>query len=144
MPGLIKWSPFDELASFWPRDLFGRVAPNGGVTVEWSPRCDVTEKDGEIVVHAELPGVDPKDMEVSIRDGDLYLRGEKRTEKKEEGKGRKYSERFFGSFERTIAIPANVDETKIEAKLKDGVLEVHMPKLAVTAPASKKIEIAVG
>ena len=136
MTGLARWSPFDitrwdpleELRSLWPRDLFGRLLPEGKLAVEWNPRCDVTESETEIVVHAEIPGVDPKDMEVTVRDGMLHVRGEKREEKKEEAKGRAYSERFFGSFERALAIPATVDESKIEAKLKDGVLEVHLPK----------------
>lgn len=142
MTSLIRWNPFEELQTLWPRDLFGRLLPEGRVAVEWSPRCDMTETDDEIVVHAELPGVDPKDMDVTVREGMLYLRGEKRTEKKEEEKGRTYSERFFGSFERALTIPANVNEEKIEAKLRDGVLEVHLPKVAPSKPAERKITIS--
>jgi HSP20 family protein len=149
MTSLIRRNPFEELSSllprdffYWPRDLFSKLAPDGGLAVEWSPRCDMTETEDEIIVHAELPGVDTKDMEVSVREGMLYVRGEKRTEKKEEEKGRTYSERFFGSFERALSIPANVDEEKIEARLKDGVLEVHMPKVAPSKPAEKKIAIS--
>ena len=146
---LTRWNPFAELERMWPRelfggDLFGRVRPNGDLAVEWSPRCDVTEEDGTIVVHAELPGVDAKDMDVSIEESRLVIRGEKRTEKKSEEKGKTYSERFFGSFERMIAIPEGVDPAKIEAKMKDGVLEVRVPKPAVAKPETKKIEVRVG
>lgn len=148
MTSLMRRNPFEELTSlwprdlfYWPRDLFSKLGPDGGLTVEWSPRCDMTEKDDEIVVHAELPGVDAKDMDVTVREGMLYIRGEKSTERKEEEKGRTYSERFFGSFERALTIPANVNEEKIEASLKEGVLEVHMPKMAPSKPAEKKIEI---
>jgi HSP20 family protein len=146
MAGLIRRTPFEDLTNLWPRDFFSRdffakLQPDGGLAVDWSPRCDVTETDTEILVHAELPGVEQKDMEVTIKDGVLTLKGEKRTEKREDEKGRTYSERFFGSFSRALAIPTNVDETMIEATLKDGVLEVHMPKAAPVTPAATKIEI---
>lgn len=141
MASLIRRHPlFDDLTAFWPRELFSRLR-EGGSMAEWSPRCDVTEGDDAIVVHAELPGVAAEDMEVSVADSRLIVRGEKRQEKKEEEGGRSYSERFFGSFERTIAIPAGVDQSKIEAKLKDGVLEVHVPLPEARKPEAKKIEI---
>ena len=142
MTSLIRWNPLEELQSLWPRELFGRLLPEGRLAMEWSPRCDMTEKDDEIVVHAELPGVDAKDMEVTVREGMLHLRGEKRTQKEEKENGRTYSERFFGSFERALSIPANVAEEKIEAKLKDGVLEVHLPKVAPSKPTERKIAIS--
>jgi HSP20 family protein len=147
MTSLTRWNPLEEIANLWPRDIFnrdffGRVRPDGGVAVEWSPRCDMNEKDDEILVHAELPGVAAKDMHVSVKDGVLTVSGEKQTEKKEEQHGRNYTERFFGSFERRLVIPANVDEARIEATLKDGVLEVHMPKAPTPEqPAPRNIEI---
>jgi HSP20 family protein len=141
MTALTRWRPFDDLDRFWPRDLFSRLLPEGGVAVEWNPRCDVTEKEGEIIVHAELPGVAAEDMDVEVRDSTLYIRGEKKTERKEEKEeGRTYSERFFGSFERAISIP-NVDTEKIVADLKEGVLEVRLPKVQPVEPAAKKIQI---
>jgi HSP20 family protein len=109
--------------------------------VEWNPRCDVTEKDNEVVIHAELPGVKPEDMTVEVKDSTLHIKGEKKVEKSEEKEGgAKYSERFFGSFERTIAIP-NVDTEKIQAELKEGVLEVRLPKVEPVEPPAKKIQI---
>lgn len=149
MAKLTKWDPFQEVAA-WPRSLFGRdlfagFRPDGGIAVEWSPRCDVTETDGVIVVEAELPGVDPKDIDVSVSGGLLTVRGEKRTEKTEQQQeGRTYSERFFGSFERSIGLPEGVDSTKIEAKMKDGVLEVRVPVPTVATATPNKIEIKVG
>jgi HSP20 family protein len=141
MTGLIRRHPFDEITSLWPRDLFARFGA-GPLSMEWSPRCDVTESDDALVVHAELPGVEAKDMDVSIHEGVLTVRGEKRTERTEEAKGRSYSERFFGSFERRIALPATVDEDKIDATLKDGVLEVRLPKSApAPPPEARKVEI---
>jgi HSP20 family protein len=104
----------------------------------------VTEVDDAIIVHAELPGVKTEDMEVTVRDSTLFVRGEKRGVKKEEAKGRTYSERFFGSFERLITIPSTVDATMIDATLKDGVLEVRLPKVKPTVPEETKINIKTG
>lgn len=140
MTSLMRWRPFDELERIWPRDLFSRIAPEGGIAVEWNPRCDVTEKDGEVVVHAELPGVAPEDIEVEVRDSMLHIRGEKKVEKEAKEEGRTYSERFFGSFERSIAIP-DVDTEKVTAETKDGVLEIHLPRKEPVKPAAKKIQI---
>lgn len=141
MANLVRWNPFEELVNLWPRDFFSRVEPGGSLAVEWNPRCDVSEGEDAIIIHAELPGVAAQDMEVTVLDSTLRIRGEKRGEKKEEEKGRTYSERFFGSFERTIAIPATVDASKIEATLKDGVLEVKLPRTLPVEPAEKKITI---
>ena len=139
MASISKWSPFDEL-SMWPRSLLARF-PAPPAVAEWSPSCDVTETDEEIVVHAELPGVAASDMDVSVRDSMLHIRGEKKSEEKREEEGKQYSERFFGSFERSIRIPSTVDEEKIAATLKDGVLEVRLPKSRPAASPEKKIAI---
>ncbi|MGE0599700.1 MAG: Hsp20/alpha crystallin family protein [Dehalococcoidia bacterium] len=140
MTALTRRNPFDDLASWWPRDLFARFG-TPAINGEWSPRCDVEEDDKSIIVHAELPGVEAKNMEVNVNQGMLTIRGEKQTEKKEEKNGG-YSERFFGSFERSLSIPANVDEEKIEANLKDGVLEVRLPKSEPSPPPSaRNVEI---
>lgn len=141
MTGLVRWNPFEELVNLWPRDLFSRIEPGCSLAVEWNPRCAVTEAEDAIVVHAELPGVAADDMEVTVSGSTLRIRGEKRGEKKEEAKGRSYSERFFGSFERILTIPASVDAAKIEATLKDGVLEVKLPRVTPAEPAEKKIKV---
>ena len=145
MSNLSRWSPFDEMAR-WPRsllnrDLFTALQSANPLSTEWSPTCDVTETDGEIVVHAEIPGVDAKDIDVSVKEGALTIRGEKRSETTSDKDGRKYTERFFGSFERTIPIPPNIDMDKIDANLSEGVLELRVPKVPVVEPESKKVEI---
>ena len=136
MSNIVRRNPFEELTSVWPRDLLARFG-GGPLAGEWSPRCDVREDETAIVVHAELPGVEAKDMEVNVHQGMLTLRGEKRVERKGEPDGG-YSERFFGSFERSLSIPGNVDEEKIEASLKDGVLEVRLPKTEPSPPPSPR------
>lgn len=140
MTSLMRRRPFEEIISLFPRDLFGGDKART-LAMEWSPRCDVTESDDAIIVHAELPGVDVADMEVTVAQGVLTLRGEKTSEKKEEKDNRTYHERFFGSFERSLAMPAGIDEAAIEATLKDGVLEVRLPKTEAVKPEARKIDI---
>jgi len=150
MANLVRRSPFDELMASWPRSLLGRdlfswLRPEGGLVEEWNPRCDIVEGDGALILHAELPGVAPEDIDVSVSGSELIIRGEKRAEKKEEAKGRTYSERFFGSFQRAVAIPEGVDPDKIEASLKDGVLEVRVPLPEPAKPAeTRKITVKAG
>ena len=140
MTTLMRRNPFEELINRFPHDLFGGDRAEAPA-IEWSPRCDVTETDEAILVHAELPGVDVAHMDVTVAEGILTLRGEKTTERKEETEKRSYSERFFGSFERSITIPAGIDESAIQATLKDGVLEVRVPKMEVVKAAARKVEI---
>jgi HSP20 family protein len=143
MTTLTRWNPFEELAALWPREVFGRLRPNGELSLEWNPRCDVSDNGSQVVVHAELPGVEAKDIEVSVLDSSLTIRGEKKVEKTEERDGQTYSERFFGSFERSLAIP-EVDQSRIEAVLKDGVLEVRLPKAEKPVREPHKVEIKAG
>lgn len=140
MTSLIRRNPFEEFINLFPRDLFGGDRGDT-LSMEWSPRCDVTDVEGAVVIHAELPGVEVKDMEVTVAEGVLTIRGEKTTEKQDEKDNRTYRERFFGSFERSIAVPAGVDEAAITATLKDGVLEVRLPKTEVVKPEARKVEI---
>lgn len=149
MSNVTRWNPLEDFPPGWPRSLFGRdlfarLRPGGEVAMEWSPRCDVQETDSEVVVHAELPGVEAKDMEVSVAGERLTIRGEKQTQKAEEAEGRSYQERFFGSFERTLTLPVGVDADRITANLKDGVLEVRIPRVAPPAVEKKTIDIATG
>ncbi len=89
------------------------------------PQLEIEQKDDEIRVVAELPGVDEKDVELTIEDGVLSLSGEKRSERKDESG---YSERSYGRFERRIALPTNIDEDKCQADFKNGVLTVTIPR----------------
>lgn len=128
MASIVRWNPFEELWAVPPREWLGRLG--FGADSAWQPRVDVAEREDAFVVHAELPGVEAKDIEVTVADGVLTLRGEKRSEREEEQEGRVYRERFFGSFERRLPVPERVDIDRVEASLKDGVLEVRLPKRA--------------
>lgn len=149
MTNITRWNPFDELSTAWPRSFFGRdfltrLRPSGEMAFEWSPTCDVTESEGEVVINAELPGVESKDIDVQVTGNKITIRGEKRSETSEEKEGRSYQERFFGSFERSLLLPDGIDADRVQARLKDGVLEVRVPRVAPVAPEAKKVEISVG
>lgn len=94
----------------------------------WIPAVELTEADGEYVLSAELPGIAKSDVQLSIDDGVLTLRGEKKSERKEERGKMHYRERRYGSFERSFTLPRNVDVDKIKAEFKDGIVEVHLPR----------------
>ena len=95
----------------------------------WNPDIDVAETDNDIIVKAEIPGVDPKNIDISIMDDTLTIKGEKKEEKEEKGKSYHRVERSYGSFTRTINLPSHVLKDKVEAKEHQGVLEITLPKM---------------
>lgn len=103
------------------------------------PNAEVSETGTEIRVTAELPGLDEKDVEITLDDDVLTLRGEKRSES--EGKDPQFSERFYGRFERRIPLGAEVDDDKVEAHFKNGVLTITMPKSERAQSKAKRIAI---
>jgi HSP20 family protein len=108
-----------------------------------SPNIDVAESKDAIEVTAELPGVDEKDLDVTLANEVLTIRGEKRTERDEEDKDKNWHvvERSFGSFTRAIPLPFEPDATKVEAKFDKGVLRIRLPKPGEVAKKQQKIEI---
>ena len=107
----------------------------------FSPDIDVVENDKEIRISAELPGMEEKDIEVSLNRDSLSIKGEKKEEKEDKGKGYYRMERSYGSFSRTIPVPVEVETDKVEAKFKKGVLNITLPKTAKAVAETKKIPI---
>ena len=105
------------------------------------PHVDVTETEKEIKVSAEIPGVESKDIDVSVEDGMLTIKGEKKSEREEKETGQYRMERSYGSFERAIELPAEVDESKVKAEFKQGVLRLTLPKRPGTSSRQKKIPV---
>lgn len=105
------------------------------------PRMDVAETDTDITISAELAGMDEKDVEITVHDDVLTIKGEKKTEHEEKEGERFLTERSYGSFSRSIALPAEVDQEKIDASFKKGVLTVKLPKTPVAETKAKKIDI---
>jgi HSP20 family protein len=108
------------LDSFWDTKSLG---------MEWKPEIDIVETDNDIIVKAEIPGVDPKEVDISIMDDILTIKGEKNDEKEDKGKTYHRVERSYGSFTRRITLPAHVKTDEVEAKNHQGVLEITLPKM---------------
>jgi HSP20 family protein len=139
--------PFGELGSIrsemdrlWNKFL-GETSFARRFREEWSPSVDISETKDKLVINAELPGLDSKDVNVSISGDFLTIKGEKKKEEEEKDEHHHYMERYYGSFQRSFQIPVNVKTDKIEATFDKGVLTVTLPK---TEEAKKKeIEIKV-
>ena len=133
---LLRWNPSRELFSprnqmrdlfddfFYP--LFKEDSPRS--MWGWNPKVDVYEEEGRIVFKAELPGVDKKDIEVTVKDAVLTLKGERSVDKEVKEKNYYRKERSFGKFERAFNLPGDVNAESIEADFKDGILKVSVPK----------------
>jgi len=107
----------------------------------WMPLVDVRETDGALVAHAELPGIERKDIKVDVTGGLLIISGERHYEKEMKEENVLRVERSYGSFSRSFSLPDSIDGDKATASLKDGVLEVKLPKKEITQPRTKPIEI---
>lgn len=123
--GFLQSPPYRDVDNFWRRDLAFPV----------TPAIDIVEKDNAFDLTAELPGLDAKNIALSLADDVLTIKGEKKEEKEEKTNDRYVSERRYGSFRRSIQLPASVDAAKIEANYKSGILTVTLPK---SAEAQKK------
>jgi HSP20 family protein len=131
---------FDRFNGFsaWPT-IFREPWPSALGERGFSPSMEVTETDNAIEVSTELPGMDEKDVEISVADGVLTIRGEKKFEKDEKKKNYRVVERSYGSFERAVALPSGVDASKVKAKMTKGVLKVEIPKPAAAKAQQVKI-----
>ena len=109
--------------------LFGSLA---GMLEGWVPPLDVYEKDGEMVIRVDLPGIEKQDVKVKVLDDVLTIEGERRTEKKIEQENYRCREATYGTFTRRIALPNPVEEYEVKATFENGVLEIHIPLKAET------------
>jgi HSP20 family protein len=151
------WHPFetlrrevDRLFEDFGRDLWRSPFRSSVFNIEpWqselkfaaAPAVDVVEKDNAFEITADLPGMDEKNVEVQVVNGNLTIKGEKKEEKEEKKKDFYLQERRFGSFERSFGIPEGVDADKIEAVFKKGVLTVTLPKKPEAQKPTKKIDV---
>jgi len=145
---VIKWDPFRDLNML--QDRMNRLFEDAGrgirrneepaSTTIWSPAVDIYETDGEIVVQAELPGMDRKDIALHLEDNVLTIRGDRQFKKETKEDNYHRIERSYGRFSRSFSLPTTVDEDKIRADYKDGVLKIALPKKEQAKP--KQIQIA--
>ena len=122
-------------------EFFGGPIHTGPLAGEWLPAADITETEDKVFVKAELPGIEEKDIDLSICGNLLTIRGEKKHLNEEKDENYYLGDRFYGSFRRTFHLPADIDPEKAEASFAKGVLKISVPK--VEEAKRKKIEINV-
>jgi len=133
---ITRWDPFRDLGLLQERmnRVFEDAAVRGwkndepSATTSWSPAVDIYETDNEIMVQAELPGVDRKDIALQLENNVLTLKGDRRFEKETNQENYHRIERSYGGFSRAFTIPTVVDEDKIRADYRDGILKIALPK----------------
>ena len=145
---LIRWDPFDDLASLREsmdklfEEFFTRRPDRIRAPVVWQPAIEAYETDGDVVVRAELPGIDPKQVEISVTEDTLTLKGEAKIEQEEKKRNYYRRELRYGSFVRSIALPAGVQGDKASASYRNGILEIKVPKSERAKPKTVKVEVA--
>ncbi len=136
-------SHFDPLANLRLfEDAFTRMMTEPRANRPWSPAVDIYETENELVLKADLPDVDLKDIDVRVENQTLTISGERKFESEDSGKGYHRIERSYGSFTRSFAVPNTFDTDKISAGFKNGVLTVTLPKKEAAKPRQIKIEAA--
>jgi HSP20 family protein len=145
MAMLATWHPLRELAraqAEMNRALGEERLFRAGESVGWTPSCDIYEDGEEIVVRAELAGVEPKDVDIRYENGVLTLKGERKLEMEENRENYHRIELSYGTFTRGFSLPASIDAEKIRAESKHGVLLVHLPKKAEAKPKSIQVKVS--
>ena len=143
---IIRWDPFRDLVTLRERmnRLFEDAFTSRGeekdlVASSWSPSVDIYETENEIVLTAEVPGVDEKNIEIKLEDNTLSLRGERKFEKETKEENYHRIERAYGSFYRSFTLPRNIDQDNIQAESENGILRITMPKKPELKPKKVKI-----
>ena len=128
-----------EMDRLFDRFFDNWASPTSALEGEWIPSVDVSETEKEVIVQAEIPGIDVKDIDISVNGNRLTLQGERKHEEEKKGEHYHRIERAYGTFARAIELPVEVDSTNVEATYKDGILKVNLPKTKESA--TKKIEV---
>jgi len=143
---IVRWEPFRDLVTTQDQfnrlfnDTFARFFDEGSpATRTWAPAVDIYETDQNVVLKAELPGVDPKDVEIRVEDGTLWLKGERKFESEVKKEGYHRFERTYGTFARAFPLPSSVNSEKAKAEYSNGVLTLTLPKREEAKPKTIKI-----
>jgi HSP20 family protein len=147
--GLIRWDPFREMSSlqermnrlmsdFRTRSPFGEEEMAQGA---WIPAVDIYETKESIVLNVELPGVTKEDIALEVKDSTLTIKGEKKLEKNVKEENFHRLERSYGSFTRAFTLPSTVQQDKVKAKFRDGILEIMLPKAEEAKPKQIKVDV---
>lgn len=141
---ILKWDPFKDLQAIqekidriFEESLRGRDIPSG----LWTPAVDIYETDDAIILEAELPGMNEKDIDVRVEDNVLTIKGERKIEQERKEENYYRMERYYGTFQRSFTLPSNLETDKIKAEYKKGILKVVMPKKEQAKPKQIKVEV---
>ena len=144
---VIKYNPFNNELEDYPvglrvfHDSLSRLFSEPA-SRPWSPAVDIFETENDLVVKADLPDVDPKNVGIQLENGTLTLKGERKFEEQKNGKGFHRVERSYGSFVRAFSLPDTVDGEKVKADYKNGVLTITLPKKEVAKPKTINVEVS--
>ena len=143
---IIRWDPFRDMVTLREKmnrlfeDAFTARGDDKEITTStWMPAVDIFENENELVLTAEIPGIDEKDIEIKIEDNTLTLKGERKFEKETKEENYHRIERSYGSFYRAFTLPNYVDPEKVQAQHENGVLKISMPKREEVKPRTVKI-----
>ena len=148
---IVRWDPFRELEEVserlnraFGRSGLARATEDKGtfLTFDWAPSVDIAETPEAFEIKAELPDVKKEDVRVTVEEGQLRISGERKQEKEERGKKFHRVERSYGSFMRSFSLPENVDDSKLSAEYKDGVLNVRLPKTEKAKPKAIAVKVS--
>lgn len=145
---IIRWDPFDDLASLREsmdklfEDFFThRPGPRTPSVAVWQPAVEVFDTDHDIVVRAELPGIDPKDVEITVTADVLTIKGQAKQMEEERGKNYFRRELRYGAFSRSLALPGGVQGDQAKATYRNGILEIRVPKSEKAKPKTVKVDL---
>lgn len=140
---LTKFNPFetDELTDRFFVDTMNRLFATDPAARPWTPAVDILETENELILKADVPEVKLEDIDIRIENGTLTVKGERKFEKTENGKGFHRIERGYGAFARAFNLPETVDAEKVKADYKAGVLNIVLPKKEIAKPRAVKVEV---
>jgi HSP20 family protein len=143
---MIRYTPFNSETDEYPglrlfQDSLSRLFSEPA-SRPWSPAVDIFETDNELVLKADVPDVDPKNVAIQLENGTLTLKGERRFEDQKNGKGFHRIERSYGTFTRAFSLPETVEGDKVKADYKNGVLTITLPKKEVAKPRTINVDIS--
>ena len=144
---IVPWKSFGEISRFRREmdDLFNRIFGETSLSKiglsKWQPVVDISETDTHLIIKAELPGIETKDVDIIITGDRLTIKGEKQQEKEEKEENRYRSERYYGAYQRVIDLPVSIEEDKTEATFSKGILTITLPKVEKVKRKQIKIKV---
>lgn len=143
---IVKYSPFADTEDFPVglrlfQDSINRLFSDQTTARPWAPAVDILETENELVLKADLPGMELKDIDIQLENGTLTLKGERKFEKEENNKGFHRLERSYGSFVRYFTVPDTIDAEQVRAEYHAGVLTVMLPKKEIAKPRTIKVQV---